>query len=431
MRFVLTVLITILTFPLQGKELVDSIRQVEHPVIPIISNQLTDSRFILSYHAQRYNSEYQYEKAESLYSYYFENYLLNPYNPCDYSDYSGLDKKVLYQYAYNCIFQGKEKKGKKLLSLAACSGYLPAVEDMSVLSTSMTFATEMGKKSLSYKTEFEQLRQKYAYLATHAQTDTIDFWQHAANENQERTKFYENLNKDPVPKTALRAVSNILGGVKLLKSYLVNLHPYSPGALEADIWELIVSDPERLYDLRIYPANECNAFATPSGEIYLTEGLVRRYHGNLPLLVSVCAHEATHYFCSHSLIAQWKQEKKQQTNTILAAIAIGLNSVLQIVGGGSSSSFQSMNNSIIDICALDAYYFEFRYGRDQEIEADISAYRFCEEIGIGGYAYIMALELLGDGTGYMRANRNSDHPTNSYRINLLKYIFHKEHGLVE
>ena len=49
-------------------------------------------------------------------------------------------------------------------------------------------------------------------------------------------------------------------------------------------------------------------------------------------------------------------------------------------------------------------------------------------MGIGGYAYIMALQLLGDGNGYLQTSKDSDHPTNAFRIGLLKYLYAQEHN---
>ena len=86
-----------------------------------------------------------------------------------------------------------------------------------------------------------------------------------------------------------------------------------------------------------------------------------------------------------------------------------------------------ISEGLIEAFEKDAYYFKFKYTRNQEIESDIIAYRFCEAMGISGYAYIMALQLLGDSDVYLRASSTSDHPTTAYRILLLKYLFEKDH----
>lgn len=399
------------------------------PRLKVIESDLTDSDYLIGMHAMRYTDECQYTRAEILYEAYFQNRLIESDCTLQTLDCSNLDVEVLYQYAYNSIYQGKEKLGKVLLGLAAYHGHLAAIDDYAVLSVSSTFAKPFEKIS-SYRFEFESIRKQFKYLESFEKTDTSDFWRYVEIHNPERNRFLSTIKEGFTPKTTLRAIAKMTDACSTMEQYLQQLNPYIPADTEAELRETVFPINDVLKDLRIYPANECNAFATPTGEIYLTEGLIRRYHGNPVLLAAVCAHEATHYFCMHSMVAQWKQERKKQANTILAGVAIGLNTVLQVASGGSTSSgFRSLNNSIIDICCSDAYYFEYRYGRSQEIEADIAAYRFCEEMGIGGYAYILALELLGDGNGYMRSRANSDHPTNSYRVNLLKYIHKMEHGV--
>ena len=77
--------------------------------------------------------------------------------------------------------------------------------------------------------------------------------------------------------------------------------------------------------------------------------------------------------------------------------------------------------------SASAFYFQFKYSRAQEIESDLMAYRFCEAVGIGGYAYIMALQLLGENDLYMKADKTADHPTLSHRVAFLKWLYNSEH----
>ena len=78
--------------------------------------------------------------------------------------------------------------------------------------------------------------------------------------------------------------------------------------------------------------------------------------------------------------------------------------------------------------AIDAssFYFQFKYSREQELEADLTAYRFCEAIGLGGYAYIMSLQLLRENDLYMKHDKTDDHPALAYRIAFLKWLYAME-----
>ena len=61
------------------------------------------------------------------------------------------------------------------------------------------------------------------------------------------------------------------------------------------------------------------------------------------------------------------------------------------------------------------------YGKKQEIEADIIAYRYLEWIGIGGDAYIQMLKLI-DSDLEIFQNSGESHPLTSERIALLQYM---------
>ena len=66
--------------------------------------------------------------------------------------------------------------------------------------------------------------------------------------------------------------------------------------------------------------------------------------------------------------------------------------------------------------------FHYKYDREQEIEADIVAYRFLEWIGIDPAEFIMALERtnLDNLTG--AGEKDSDHPSTEFRVGLLKQL---------
>lgn len=196
-------------------------------------------------------------------------------------------------------------------------------------------------------------------------------------------------------------------------------------------------------DFRTYPGVQVNAFATPFGQIYLTDALVQRYHNNISLLIGVSAHEATHFICEHSVIEMWQDAEKERKNAILGGIATGLymgsmaaSGAITASGGGyvSQSYWENLSNNMIkgglmidESFRRDAFYFKYKYSRSQEIESDIVAYRFCESFGISGYSYIMALQLLQENAIYLRAGDTADHPTPQYRVLLLKYLYAKEH----
>lgn len=226
-----------------------------------------------------------------------------------------------------------------------------------------------------------------------------------------------------------------------MKQRLEDCNPYMRGELEDSLSTFLYNSTNLIRDLRIYPSSYANAFATPYGDIYLTSSLVERSLGSTQLLIGICAHEMTHYICKHSLIELWQTYKKEKSNRIWGGIVAGLYmtgmaavNIANTCNGYSSYNqsnhydYGKTGNQLFTLIAGASPYYQFKYSRSQEIEADLAAYRFCEAIGIGGYSYIMALHLINTNTTEkMKAAKNSTHPSMSYRIALLRHLYNIEH----
>lgn len=387
---------------------------------------------------------YDYAKAEIYFAKSIElllaeeNLSLEEIHKTEHKDFL---KLILREYAYNFIFQGKETEGLKMLNLASNCGDEASIEMYNILITSSTFGKDVHVKK-KYIRKFDEIITSYSNLKN-LPNIPADFWGKCQELNVEFNELNVALHKKKQPKTLRKAINNIASSKQYLERYLYELSPHPVSDIESNLTYNLSGNGDLFKELRIYPANEPNAFATPHGQIYLTQGLFYRYHFKENLLLGVCAHELAHYLLAHSLVSEWKQQKKERNNKIWAGVAVGLNTAAHAVSsyysasagvGANDENYWSdywgnvgtINNNLIYAFQKDAYYFRFKYSRIQEIEADIAAYRYCEAMGIGGYSYILALELLGNGSGYMNAEKTSDHPTNSYRINLLKYLHAKE-----
>lgn len=347
----------------------------------------------------------------------------------------------LYNYAYNSLYQGEEDTGKYLLELAKKCGNEYAEQDYERFDASPTFAASYNLKRSTINS-FEGAIALYdikEYIENVEFENPKDFWDVVVEHSANYQKLYEAYNRQRKPKLLQTAIDEINNNEASINTYLRMCYPYAPSELEYALQEKLIGQSHSIKDFRIYPGDDINAFATPYGQIYLTEGLVRRYHFNNNLLIGVCAHEMTHYECRHSLIGKWQQLEKERKNEILGGIAAGLSAGAMIASGmtmaanGATLDDSYWDNSfklslaIAETFEEGAYYFKFKYSRAQELESDIIAYRFCEAMGIGSYAYILALQLLGDNDFYLKADTTDDHPTTAYRVLLLKYLYAKEH----
>ena len=386
---------------------------------------------------------YEYKEAEEMFERYFDvsaqedgltraTLHLSKYK----KDYG----KYLYKYAYNCFFQGKEKEGLEQLILAKECGNKNAIEDYEILSNCPTFAKdfEYPMKTIN---EFRSSLYKYDIYEKLSNNHPAAFWSEVVSTNASLNELKTALQKEKLPSSLSKALGELNESKPFIEYHLYECNPFERGELENSLEQSLCGGKSFFEDLRVYPADEANAFATPSGEIYLTSSMVHRLHFNKTMLLGVCAHETAHFLCHHSLVGLWKQAKKDKRNEVMAEVAASINTLANGYAAAMSgvkkdeaeneaywNTVKQNNNNIFQSFQEDAFYFRFKYMRSQEIEADILAYRFLEHIGIGGYAYIIALQLFGDSDIYVKAEKGSDHPTTNFRVGLLKYLYNQDHN---
>ena len=151
-------------------------------------------------------------------------------------------------------------------------------------------------------------------------------------------------------------------------------------------------------------------------------------------LLAICAHETAHYTCLHVVSGIWKTAKKYKNNRMWADIGAGL-----FIGAAAATSAYTASSgyeatgankalSNADIIFQGAYNyadnatekFHYRYSRDEESEADIIAYRFLEYIGSSGDYLISAFKKMKLLYGDSPEGDYEDHPTLSFRIEVLE-----------
>ena len=398
-------------------------------------------------YAESLFNTYEYAKAEPYYEMYINRIMTMEnisYNDISsYSDNAYLGS-YLYNYAYCCFFQGKEQKGLELLLFSKRCGFKDAIDDYNTLSKSPTCG-----KEISYSKKIIREFEKYIKeLNFHQDEDPLtqkSFWKAVEKQNPRYQEFKsaldKALNSDNPSVVVKNTVTQLRNEEIVHKQQLSLFYPFTVSDIEKRLSLLLCGESKLIDELRIFPSDDINAFATPFGEIYLTDDLVKTFHFNDALILGVLAHEMTHYICQHHAVQIYKAEKKERKNEIWAAVAAGINTAAHGAAAMSAASsgvsfgddywdnVTNFNESIVNEFRLDSHLFKYKYARSQELESDIIAYRFCEDMGIGGYVYIMGLQLLGDNNAYMTAEEESDHPTTAFRVGLLKYLHAKEHPL--
>lgn len=193
--------------------------------------------------------------------------------------------------------------------------------------------------------------------------------------------------------------------------------------------ELNVQSQRPDFNIKFVYDDEPNAWADPDANIVINSGLLDNNKLDFWALLGITAHESAHALLLHSLQNAWQTQVKFKENQIVGAISAGANAMANAYAQamGVKVDWDDVNNTTANLAATaydDAFNrYYFKYSREEELEADIIAYRFLDWIGVGGDSYISALNALKtEDDVASNKDEDGDHPTISYRVQLLLYM---------
>ncbi len=262
-----------------------------------------------------------------------------------------------------------------------------------------------------------------------------NFWWYLPKYNTEYQKFETALKKGK--STAHSAVNEI-------KNDLMFRTDFQKGLTDENSVEVLDS-VYNFFNLKVYNPQmkvyivgdrEVNAYSTPDAIILLNSGLLNKM-GTFEKIYAVVGHELAHYALGHVLQNLYAVKKKEKRNQIMAGIASGIQAAGTAIGQAMYSdnspagqkareqAWQDVRNGLdknLEWATVDAYgRYHLKYSRSQEMEADIASYRFLQWMGEDPNYMIKMLEILGEGEPKID-QKNSDHPSTQFRINVLKAI---------
>jgi predicted Zn-dependent protease len=262
--------------------------------------------------------------------------------------------------------------------------------------------------------------------------DATSFWTFILDENKELVSSLESLlTKGGSAKDAREKMRIALSENSRLIDYdaIFNAHLDSMKYIILGRYGLV--DQTAIYYLQY---KDINAFCTPKINgpminVYVCEGLLKALPEDseigLPCFYAVLAHEFTHGLFNHALFHLYKTIKKEKSNNLFADIATGM-----AVFNDSYSKARGIESQIKDVgkynkdvhewAERNALLYQFKYGREQEYQADIVAFRLLDWLGIGGEAAITMLESIE--SPFEFSDEYNDHPTTQERIELLKFM---------
>lgn len=187
-------------------------------------------------------------------------------------------------------------------------------------------------------------------------------------------------------------------------------------------------------EIYILPIEEYNAFTYPyeTKMAFATENITKLL--DKEELIACMAHEMAHYYLAHQLVRMYTCKKREKSNRFWASFgtAVYAGTVAGSNMFAASQGAEPLNvdygrivSTATDLFSQAAEHatmmYEFRYSREQEMEADIIALAFLRKSGIDENKVISCLEKLEPYSTKIR-DKSDDHPLISDRIKLLKKI---------
>lgn len=166
--------------------------------------------------------------------------------------------------------------------------------------------------------------------------------------------------------------------------------------------------PDLEWEFTLLNTNVINAFALPGGKVFFTRGLAERLN-NEAQMAGVLGHEIGHVTARHG---NQRISKQIGFNVLItgAAIAVGV--------ADSDSDLRQYGQYAVPAMAIGGNVVLLKYGRDEELEADMLGMRYMSKVGYdpAGQRQVMKVLAEASGGGGSTPEWLSTHPHPQSRI---------------
>ena len=256
------------------------------------------------------------------------------------------------------------------------------------------------------------------------------FLRNVLDNNEQLFKFEKDLQKNRgAIKEAKREVLKI---PRFCPEYDLSIVESIQGLCDTLLIDMGITETGVDCSLHVVFDERVNAFCALKEKgfaICLTTGLLDLKGINYNIIMGYVAHEFAHGAFLHHIRGLYAEAKERRKNEILGGIAAGLNAAAAGINAYNAGMAGLTHDNAPYIAAIEnigseikisTLKYSFKYSREQEIESDLFAYRYLENLGCAE-EYINGLSILG--TQYDDVySEYSDHPTILQRINFLKFV---------
>lgn len=271
-----------------------------------------------------------------------------------------------------------------------------------------------------------------------------DFWALSLSDNRDFNLFLKNIKKNKgAEKEALLKYSEL---PKLYASVNQSLIEELQGFCDTLLMNMGISPLDLKCTLHILYSDEVRAFSAPTDDgfaICLTSALFSHKGVTPSVMKGYIANEFAHGALKHKLRKLYDDAKRRRKENVVGGLALG---AIIVATAGITATLPDNSyyhddsleeefrferyvdalDKIKDKPKLKTLPYNFSYTRDQIREADLYAYRFMQNMGMGD-DYITGLEILG--SAYEESKNEYDYnPGIPERMNFIKYV--KDHPLM-
>jgi predicted Zn-dependent protease len=175
--------------------------------------------------------------------------------------------------------------------------------------------------------------------------------------------------------------------------------------------------PPLEWEFTLLDSSVINAFALPGGKVFFSRGLAERLSSEAEM-AGVIGHEIGHVTARHA--------NQRISQSLLIGAGVGAAAV--VVGvADEDSTLRQYGTLAVPALAVGSQLFQLKYGRDEELEADMLGIRYMSRAGynpIGQRRVMQTLKAASGGAA--QPEWLSTHPASDTRIERIDELFRGE-----
>lgn len=180
--------------------------------------------------------------------------------------------------------------------------------------------------------------------------------------------------------------------------------------------------PTLEWEFTLLDSEVVNAFALPGGKVFFSRGLAEQLKSEAEM-AGVIGHEIGHVTARHG---NQRMSKQLGYNILLGALAVSVGVADQ------DSTYRQVGELAVPAMAIGGNVVLLKYGRDEELEADMLGIRYMSRAGYDPIGQRRVMETLGRlSGGGAPIEWLSTHPASSTRVNRIDDMLQGEYAYTQ